>query len=142
MLASYVSFEEEERVMVLQGSKERLTAGTIARQCTKFLAEGWKDDKLDETAGNTVDGEDGSDRVRSKAEAASEAEGELRILWGMFDGRVIEENGEHLIISDGMKGEKGIGKKTNTGLRSENLLHTRAVGLWIDGVMFDALRRD
>lgn len=80
----------------------------VAVENAETGAEDGEKEELDDAAGDTVGGVDGADFVGGEAETAGKLEGEVGVgLVGNLD-RIVEEDGEDLVVCYGVEGEEGV----------------------------------
>jgi len=65
---------------------------------------GREDQELDEAADDAVHREHRPNLAAAETEAPAEFEGEVRVIWVRDLGRVVQEDGEELVVGSGMQG--------------------------------------
>lgn len=105
---------ERERTAKVKGAQD-----AIARH------EGRIQNKLDRSAGDAVNGEDGADGARVEAEAAVEVKRRLVVVGRARDDGGAEEDGDVLVVRDRVEGEKRVGQQRDDGPVGEDVPHGR-----------------
>ena len=117
-----------ERILWERQGRAR-TSCFVAVEDAEAGAEDGKEEELDDAAGNAVDSVNSTDLVGADAEAAREAEGEVCVgAVGDLAG-VVEEDGEHLVVSYRVESQEGVRDEVDDGLVGEDLGVARTLSL-------------